>query len=159
MESSIQSTDRLRPLTGLLQAGKFGLVGMSNTVVDAACYFALSSGALALVLPRAAAKAAGYLAGVLNSYYWNRRWTFRSRLPARQTFLPFLLVNLAGMGLNVLLLQFSLQAGLSEPAAVLAATIGAVLWNFLANKLVVFKKPDPAKCIPAESHTTKDGLP
>lgn len=127
----------------LLQAAKFTLVGVSNTAVDVGLYFLLSSGALGVALPGWLAKMAAYLAGVLNSFTWNRRWTFRSTRPASRTLPPFLLTNLAGLGLNVALLQGSLAwLQLPEPAALVLATIGAILWNFLVNKFWVFKPHD-----------------
>lgn len=149
-------------LGSLRQAGRFGLVGVANTVVDALVYFALSRGAVVLVLPLAEAKAAGYLAGVVNSYYWNRRWTFRSRQSSRRTFLPFLLTNLAGMGINVFLLRVTLEfLNFREPAAVLVATMGGFLWNFLINKCFVFRTSQDSACLKiwhVGLHTTKDGL-
>lgn len=162
MDWPILPVRRVAALRSLRQAGRFGLVGIANTLVDAFVYFALSRGAVVLVLPQAAAKAAGYLAGVVNSYYWNRRWTFRSQQSIRRTFPSFLLANLAGMGINVLILQAALDLlNFKDPIAVLAATLGAVLWNFLINKYFVFGTAREAgsfenRC--AESHNTKDGL-
>lgn len=153
MAGSFLPAEPLQTVRGLVQAGKFGLVGVSNTFVDAGLYFLLSSGVVVFMLPRLAAKAASYLAGVANSYYWNRRWTFQSQRPAAKTFVPFLLTNLAGMGLNILLLRFSLEAlRLREPSAVAAATIGAVLWNFLINKYVVFRKPGEPVHVDGQTH-------
>ena len=127
-----------RLLGGLFQAGKFGLVGLSNTVVDAVVFVLLANAAFAL--PIAAAKAISYLAGVVNSHFWNRRWTFRSSRAASQTFPPFVVANLAGLGLNVLLMQLALDwLHLYEAAAFLFATGACVIWNFLINKLVIFK--------------------
>jgi putative flippase GtrA len=124
----------------LSQVLKFIFVGLGNTLVDAGLYFALTSGAPAFLVPRLAAKGVSYLAGVANSFYWNRRWTFRSTRPAGQTFLPFLAVNLAGLGLNVALLHVALAwVGLPEVAAVAVATGGVVLLNFSISKYVIFK--------------------
>lgn len=122
------------------QAARFICVGLGNTLVDAGLYFALTGGALGLVLPKLAAKSVSYLAGVANSFYWNRRWTFQSNRPAGQTFLPYLAVNLAGLGVNVALLHLALaRVGLPEAAAVAVATGGVVLLNFTINKYVIFK--------------------
>lgn len=129
---------------GASEGVRFVLVGVANTLVDAALYFALSSGFFLLVIPRLAAKALAYTAGVANSYYWNRRWTFRSTLPVSQTLLPFALANLAGLALNVALLHIGLAVfRLPEILAVAAATAGAVAWNFLINKYLVFRSRQP----------------
>lgn len=125
---------------GVSEGGRFLLVGLANTCVDAAVYLALTSGLFPLLVPRLIAKAISYLAGVGNSFYWNRRWTFRSELPVSRTLLPFVLVNLAGLGLNVALLHAGLTVlRLPELLAVVAATAGSVAWNFLINKHLVFK--------------------
>jgi putative flippase GtrA len=123
----------------VFEAGRFMLVGAANTLVDAALYFALSSGALVFVLPKLAAKAAGYLGGIANSYFWNRRWTFRSARPVSRTLLPFVFVNLAGMALNVALLHTALHLfRMHELPAFAIATAGVFLWNFAVNKRWVF---------------------
>jgi putative flippase GtrA len=140
-----KDTGTMRAETSFLSEGvsegvRFLLVGLANTLVDAALYFSLSSGAFLLVVPRLAAKAIAYAAGVANSFYWNRRWTFRSVLPVSRTVLPFTFANLAGLVINVVLLQIGLAVfRLPEILAVAAAMGGAVVWNFLINKYLVFK--------------------
>jgi putative flippase GtrA len=125
---------------GVSEGARFLLVGLANTLVDAALYFALSSGLFVLVVPKLIAKAIAYAAGVVNSYYWNRRWTFRSSLPVSRSLLPFTLANLAGLAINVALLRAGLALlHLPEFHAVAAATAGAVIWNFMINKFLVFK--------------------
>lgn len=132
--------DGLPMPAGVSEAARFLLVGVVNTLVDAAFYFALTNGIFWLAIPKLAAKAAGYLAGVANSFYWNRRWTFRSERPVSRTLFPFILVNLTGLALNVGLLHAGLDIfRLPEIFAIAAATIGAVAWNFLVNKYLVFK--------------------
>jgi putative flippase GtrA len=135
------NADRIDLQGSARQAVRFLVVGLANTLVDAALYFALSSGAVIFVLPKLAAKAAGYLGGLANSYFWNRRWTFRSDRPVSLTLVPFVAANLAGMALNVALLHIGLHVfRLHEITALAAATAGVFLWNFAANKRWVFPK-------------------
>jgi putative flippase GtrA len=125
---------------GAFEAGRFLLVGVANSLVDASLYFALSSGVFLLILPKLIAKAAAYLAGVANSFYWNRRWTFRSARPISRTLLPFILSNLVGLALNVGMLHIALDVfRLPEILAIAVATACAVIWNFTINKYLVFK--------------------
>ena len=57
----------------IFQFLKFALVGVLNTVVDFLVFqlFNLTLGWMYL------AQVIGYCAGILNSYFWNSRWTFR----------------------------------------------------------------------------------
>jgi len=124
----------------LAQAAKFGLVGVLNTALDWGVYFLLTRLAGMGEL-ETLAKAISYGVGVFNSYFWNRRWTFRSRAGAGQTLLPFILVNLVGTGINsgVMALTTGLL-GLPELLGLVLATGAALAWNFAASKFLVFRK-------------------
>lgn len=120
------------------QIVRFGLVGVLNTFVDAGIYYLLSRSGLMhdLVL----AKAISYALGVLNSYYWNKAWTFRSHVESRRAFLPFVLANLLAVGLNTWGMHLALETlALPETGALLLATAMTFLWNFIANKFFIFK--------------------
>jgi len=123
---------------GVRQAGKFAIVGVLNTALDAGVYLVLAHGLGAWPV---AAKSISYGAGVLNSFCWNRSWTFRAEASARQTLAPFVLVNLAALGLNAGVMHVSLDAlALPEWLCLALATGAAFLWNFAATKWVVFKR-------------------
>ena len=53
---------------------RFGLVGVSNTVLGYTVFRGAHRVAAAAV-----SQALSYLVGMLWSYYWNRRWTFKSQ--------------------------------------------------------------------------------
>lgn len=120
------------------QLVRFGMVGVLNTFVDAGLYFLLSrSGWMSDLV---VAKALSYSLGVLNSYYWNKAWTFRSHVESRRAFLPFVLANLLAVGLNTWGMHLALETlGLPETGALLLATAMTFLWNFIANKFFIFK--------------------
>ena len=89
---------RLRSLLPWLeQAVKFGAVGLLNTAIDLSLYFLLTHW---IGLGAVLAKGISYSAGVLNSFYWNKTWTFRSKISTRTTLVPFILVNLTGLAIN-----------------------------------------------------------
>ena len=125
------------------QAARFGVVGLLNTLVDALVYLALTRWLPFFAVFPAFAKALSYSAGVINSFYWNKNWTFRS--PANQAaaapaLAKFVLVNLLGVGLNAVVMQVGLIFfGLPEGLAFVLATGLTLAWNFLASKLVVFR--------------------
>jgi putative flippase GtrA len=64
----------LREHPGLTQLVKFCIVGGSSTVIDFGIYNLLLGVGLSTLL----ALTVAFLAGVANSFYWNRRWTFRA---------------------------------------------------------------------------------
>ena len=136
---------------GLRQLVKFGIVGLSSTAVN----FAVLNLMLALHQNRYAAVTVAFLVSVVNGYFWNKRWTFKSaQAKALHTqFTQFLLVNTVGLGLDLLiikLLSAPLERALplSSPhltmvvatnLAQLVATGVAVFWNFFANRFWTFK--------------------
>lgn len=124
--------------TWLHQAMKFGIVGVSNTMVDWGLYFILTRWLGLGTLP-VLAKALSYGAGILNSYIWNKRWTFRSRQRGLRPLLLFITVNVIALGVNAGVLQAGLSFGTSELIALALATGITLLWNFFMSKRIVFQ--------------------
>ena len=139
--------ERLPALRGFMlqqkwipQAIKFVLVGVLNTLVDAVFYVVLTRW-LGLGGRPALAKALSYGAGVINSYAWNRTWTFKSDTKILATLAPFVLTGLAGAAISSAGMHFALEIlALPEAAAFLLATAATYVWNFLVTKFVVFRK-------------------
>jgi putative flippase GtrA len=121
----------------LAQAVRFGLVGLLNTFVDLALFSLLVLLPPFAALP-AAAKALSFLAGVLNSYVLNARWTFRAGTSPR-TLVRFAVVSLMMLGLNVLAFQTVLTTTASKPLALLAATAATFGIGFVLNRLWTFR--------------------
>ena len=124
----------------LVQAVKFGAVGILNTAIDLGLYFVLTRwlglGGLPVV-----AKSISYTAGILNSFLWNKFWTFQSRAGTMKTLLPFILTALVGLGINAGTLQVCLKTlHLPELVALGAATLITLFWNFVISKFVIFKE-------------------
>jgi len=123
----------------LFQLGKFITVGVINTLVDLGVFFLLLQ-TTELAGNPVLAKAISYACGILNSFFWNRAWTFRSRIaiaPGLALFvfanLGALVVNAGGMyiGLNVL--------NLPRIFALTVATVSTFLLNFVVSKFVIFR--------------------
>ncbi|MBC8448982.1 MAG: GtrA family protein [Chloroflexi bacterium] len=91
-----------------IQALKFLAIGVLNTLVDGALYFALTRWWGLAALP-ALAKGLSYSAGVLNSFHWNRSWTFKSEASGLRALLPFVLANLIALAINAGVMQVCLQ--------------------------------------------------
>jgi putative flippase GtrA len=140
----------------VLQLLKFVLIGASNTLIDLIVTFALN----AIFGVYYLAKIIGYACGIINSYIWNSRWTFREerRRDAREI-VSFVAVNLITLGLS-LLLQWVFRDRLhldawwtgfagenfftkllnGERFCLLLASGVALLVNFAGSKLFVFKR-------------------
>lgn len=118
---------------------KYATVGVSNTLIDAAAYFALTRWLWLGSLP-VLAKGIAYAVGMVNSFYWNRTWTFNSQgNPWKAAFL-FTLTHIAALGINAGVLFLWLEVlAMGEAVSLVMATGAAFGWNFGMNKFVVFK--------------------
>ncbi len=123
------------------QAVKFGLVGVINTGVDLGLYWVLTR--LVFTSPdlSVVAKAISYTAGVINSYFWNRNFTFHSKNKTLGGFILFFSINLVAIGINSGVMWLGLnRLHVSELISLLMATAFTMVWNFLTSKFIVFKQ-------------------
>lgn len=112
---------------------RFAVVGVSNTLVDFVIFFLLQG----LIGP--IAQAVGYAAGTANSYYWNRRWTFKTDQPRQKGELTrFLVVNVTVALLTTLLLSL-LDAFMPVWAAKVLVTVPGMALNYVLSKIWVFR--------------------
>lgn len=130
----------LREVFGnLWQLGKFGVVGVANTLIDFGV-FMLLHGRIGLAYP--VSQVISYSCGMTNSYLWNKFWTFKSQRPIHLfEVVRFVLVNLTSLGVALVLLALLRERrgwGAAESKAL--ATLGSLLVNFLGNKLWVFRE-------------------
>lgn len=115
---------------------KFGIVGLLNTAVDFTVFALLTAGGVP-VLP---AQWISYACGTLNSYLWNRNWTFRDKNGrVRRQLIRFVLVNLAALTVATALLKWlSGQTGISLPVCKLMATAAGGFINYAGSRNWVF---------------------
>ena len=123
---------------GIRQLIKFGIVGVSSTVIDWGIYLLLTRifGFYYLM-----AKILSFGVAVLNSYIWNRRWTFRSNDPAKlKQFIKFLTISFVGVVLNTFIMYLSVEhLRWHDIYGLFLATAIVLFWNFLANKFYTFR--------------------
>jgi putative flippase GtrA len=121
----------------LIQFIKFGLVGISNTVITAVVIWLMLK---IFGLNDLSANIIGYIAGLTNSFIWNRKWTFRSKSKIKDTVFKFILIfvisYLLQLGVLFLLLN-SLQ--IDAYWCHLIAMAVYTLVNFVLNKFYTFK--------------------
>ncbi len=84
---------------------------------------------------------------ILNSFYWNRVWTFniRGREERAAQLRKFIAVALVGMALNTLITTALYHVVPGHPKrswaiATAVATVAVAFWNFTGQKLWTFKK-------------------
>lgn len=128
-----------KKLSEALKAGKFAIVGVANTLIDMGVYALLAQ--LMGVNPYFA-QVISYSCGMLNSYVFNRSWTFRSQARFFSPALArFVILNLVMLGVSTGLLYLFLdQLGLHKMIAKVLATGFTLCLSFVVNRLWVFKE-------------------
>ncbi|WDF51672.1 GtrA family protein [Paenibacillus sp. KACC 21273] len=116
------------------QAIRFATVGVSNTVIDFVVFMLLQS-----FTGVVAAQFIGYGAGTLNSYLWNRRWTFaRGKGFDFSEIIRFLLVNITVAIITAIAISL-VPASIPVWIAKIAVTILGLGINYTVSKLWVFR--------------------
>jgi putative flippase GtrA len=130
------------------QFAKFALVGILNTAIDFGILNILVSltgiykGPATLFMD-----ATAFSTAVINSYYWNRKWTFHGAKQA--DFISFVAVTLIGLSINaslVFVITTFVQPHFVQTGqqwinvAKAMATAISLFWNFTGYKVIVFKK-------------------
>lgn len=139
-----------RKKTTAIQFVKYALVGVLNTLVTLGVIFLCKSiiGVNPLV-----SNAIGYVAGVINSFLWNKTWVFRSKNGYLREAVKFFIGFLVCYGVQFLTVWLlSYQSPLADFEIVLlgfvlsgygiATLIGNVVYtvvNFVYNRAVTFK--------------------
>ncbi len=124
-----------------VQFVKFGIVGVSNTLLTFAVYTLLLKGFGVWYL---AASAIGFVVGAVNGFLWNRRWTFRGHVGDALTPVRWGIVQGCGLGLNLgLLYLFVHDAGLDKLLGQAFATVVVTVLTFIANRAWTFRAGPP----------------
>lgn len=144
------------------QIGKFGVSGVLNTFLDwgvlafltyiFSTRYAVDTEKVifAGITFYAVFKGIAFIIANINSYYWNKFWTFAAvtSKKTREEYMQFLLVSLIGFllntGLATLVFKFMVSGSLmnKSQAEIFGAAVGSVvvfIWNFLGYKFIVFK--------------------
>ena len=120
------------------QAIKYGIVGTGNTLITALVIWVMLK---VLDCSAVVSNVVGYAAGVLNSFVWNKQWTFESHAGWRRSAVRFGLVFAVCYVLQLALL-FVLEAALPIDGyynQLIAMAFYTVI-NFILNKVYTFKE-------------------
>lgn len=124
----------------LWQFIKFGLVGCSNSAVTLIVYYICIwlLGAEFYLL----GQTVGYMAGVINSFFWNSRYVFNdSQVNKTKAFMKMCLCNVVVYVMQMLLLYWFVDMmSISEKLAPVIAIIITLPVNFILNKTFAFRK-------------------
>lgn len=118
------------------------IVGLSNFLVSYVTFLFFIA-----ILPKSSlsagmAQALSYSAGIVWSYYWNGRWTFRMNFRQGSTFMRFLLWQLTLMAISSISIgvwvdRSSLAPGITWVLVMIPVTV----LNFVGTRQFVFRRP------------------
>lgn len=126
----------------IMQFIKFGVVGVSNTFVSYFTYVLMCMMGFNFHI----GNLAGFVIGVLNSFYWNNRYVFKieeneSRTWWKALAKTFVSYGFSGLVVTEILLIFWINViGVSSYVAPILNLFITVPLNFMLNKLWAFKK-------------------
>lgn len=114
---------------------KFGIVGVSNTIINLLVYYIL----LRLGFHYIIANTGGFIVSVLNAYYWNRKFVFKTdTTDSKKIFREFIKVALAYGStflLSTFLMVFWVELlNISEKIAPILNLLITIPLNFFLNK-------------------------
>ena len=124
----------------LIQFIKFGIVGLSNTLISYVVYLAGVGFGMHYLL----ASVLGFVISVLNSFYWNNKYVFQQGDEERNLWLTLVktFMAYASTGLilaNILLYIWVDVLGISEYLGPVINLVITVPLNFVINKLWAFR--------------------
>lgn len=126
-----------------LQFFKFGIVGMSNTLIYLIIYYALIQLGISYIL----SNALGFIVSIVNAYFWNERVVFKNNEGKR--FNKFLKVFIAYSGTfalsSALLYLLVSVIGVSKYIAPIINLMVTIPLNFILIKYWALKKTEPTK--------------
>lgn len=116
---------------------KFGIVGVSNTLVNWIIFFILNHIGVYYIT----ANVIAYLIATANSYFWNSKWVFKfKKEESLKAPLRFILLNLIGLVLNSTILYLLVDLlHFSRMISLIIATGIVMIVNYFINKIWVFK--------------------
>ncbi|ODU54808.1 MAG: hypothetical protein ABT01_07615, partial [Clostridium sp. SCN 57-10] len=135
------------PVSVLRTAGRFdyvgaaglavGLIGVLNTAVDFAVFYALNK---MLRLDPYLSQIGAFIIAALNSFLWNKYWTFEKRAPvSRREVTRYLVTNGMYLLLSLAVMRVLIQVFSLDPfLAKFPTAVCMVLFNYLMAKLWVF---------------------
>lgn len=132
----------LRNMQLLAQFVKFGVVGVSNTLITFAVFTLLFK---VFGLWYLASSGIGFAVGAVNGFLWNRAWTFKDHVGDALTPVRWFVVQSCGLLANLgLIYLFVDGASLDELVGQAFTTVIVTVLTFFANRAWTFRMNAPA---------------
>jgi putative flippase GtrA len=133
---NVRSLARHPRMPLIVQFVKFGIVGVSNTLL----FFAIYTLLLKLGVWYLAASGIGFSVGAVNGFLLNRRWTFADHKGDALTPVRWVVVQGCGLLLNLGLVATCVEVvGLNKLVGQAIAIIVVVVVTFAANRAWTFR--------------------
>jgi putative flippase GtrA len=131
------STARILRMPLVLQFVKFGVVGVSNTLIFFLVYTLLLK---VFGVWYVAASGIGFAVGAVNGFLWNRRWTFRGHVGDALTPVRWFVVQTSGLLVNLGLVYLFVDGlGLGELSGQAVTIVIVTVLTFFANRAWTFR--------------------
>jgi len=118
---------------------RFSIIGIMNTLIDFVVFTIFHS---FFGINYTISQIAGYSFGVVNSFIFNKNWTFEHRNTNKKTvheFLQFIIINLISLIITIICMRFLINDfAINVYIAKIIVTLVAQITNFIAYKLWVF---------------------
>ena len=116
---------------------KFISVGLLNTLVTYITFYLL----LSLGINYKVAATVGYILGILNSYIWNKYWTFKSKKTIKVEFAKFIIVYLFSYIVNIITLTIFVEIFdmIPEIGEIFGISLATII-SYLGLKYYSFKQ-------------------
>ncbi|WP_244834523.1 GtrA family protein [Clostridium sp. BJN0001] len=120
----------------IIQFIKFGLVGITNTVITLGIYYILIYFGINYMI----SYTSGFILGIVNSYYWNNKYVFEKiKSNNFKSFIKNFISYLATFILSIILLMVMVRyMSISQEIAPILNLIITMVLNFLLNKFWIF---------------------
>ncbi len=128
---------RIIPPKSLSQCLKFGIIGISNTLVSLMVYYVF----IYLSFHYIAANTMGFIVSVLNAYYWNNRFVFQNKKSNGMFFILAKVFIVYGMTFLLNTSFLFIMVHILHISVYVAPVVNVFLWtpvNFLLNKYWAF---------------------
>lgn len=123
-----------------LQGMKFIIVGLMNTGITLSVIFILQN---LLGVHYVPSNVTGYVLGLINSFIWNRNWTFKSEGNILRESVAFLITfgicYSMQLGFLVILIEV---LNISKDISQLIAMVFYTAFNFILNKFFTFRRKE-----------------
>ncbi|MFA6423019.1 MAG: glycosyltransferase family 2 protein [Patescibacteria group bacterium] len=131
------------------QMVKFGLIGISGTVID----FGILNILVYFHMNVYYAAAISFIIAATNNFIWNRSWTFKeikNQKKLHVQYVQYIMITATGFLLNLFILKITLpyfgrvfSLDITRPIVLnsskVVASLFVMIWNFLGSKKIVFK--------------------